>query len=100
MVRIEVAVSPRPCLGCAVELVLRVAPLHRGVPHRQCVVNAVEEHIRLCILGCHHHLLPQQLELHFLSYYTAGDEVPLGRFVRARLRQLAQKLLKSGPEFP
>jgi hypothetical protein len=30
MVRIEVAVSPRPCLGCAVELVLRVAPLRRG----------------------------------------------------------------------
>jgi hypothetical protein len=33
-VRIEVAVSPRPCLGCAVELVLRVAPLGRGVPPR------------------------------------------------------------------
>jgi hypothetical protein len=32
VVRIEVAVSPRPCLGCAVELVLRVAPLRRGVP--------------------------------------------------------------------
>jgi hypothetical protein len=31
VVRIEVAVSPRPCLGCAVELVLRVAPLRRGV---------------------------------------------------------------------
>jgi hypothetical protein len=29
--RIEVAASPRPCLGCAVELVLRVAPLRRGV---------------------------------------------------------------------
>jgi hypothetical protein len=28
--RIEVAVSPRPCLGCAVELVLRVAPLRRS----------------------------------------------------------------------
>jgi hypothetical protein len=27
VVRIDVAVSPRPCLGCAVELVLRVAPL-------------------------------------------------------------------------
>jgi hypothetical protein len=24
--------SPRPCLGCAVEPVLRVAPLRRGVP--------------------------------------------------------------------
>jgi hypothetical protein len=34
VVRIEVAVSPRPCLGCAVELVLRVAPLRRGVPPR------------------------------------------------------------------
>jgi hypothetical protein len=33
-VRIEVAVSPRPCLGCAVELALRVAPLRRGVPPR------------------------------------------------------------------
>jgi hypothetical protein len=31
VVRIEVAVSPRPCLGCAVELVLRVAPLRRGM---------------------------------------------------------------------
>jgi hypothetical protein len=30
VVRIEVAVSPRPCLGCAVELVLRVAPLRRS----------------------------------------------------------------------
>jgi hypothetical protein len=35
VVRIEVAVSPRSCLGCAVELVLRVAPaLRRGVPPR------------------------------------------------------------------
>jgi hypothetical protein len=34
MVRIEVAVSPRPCLGCAVELALCVAPLRRGVPPR------------------------------------------------------------------
>jgi hypothetical protein len=37
VVRTEVAVSPRPCLGCAVELVLRVAPLRRGVPpHCKC----------------------------------------------------------------
>jgi hypothetical protein len=34
VVRIEVAVSPRPCLGCAVGLVLRVAPLRRGIPPR------------------------------------------------------------------
>jgi hypothetical protein len=34
VVRIEVAVSPRPYLGCAVKLVLRVAPLRRGVPPR------------------------------------------------------------------
>jgi hypothetical protein len=34
VVCIEVAASPRPCLGCAVELVLRVAPLRRGVPPR------------------------------------------------------------------
>jgi hypothetical protein len=34
VVRIEVAVSPCPCLGCAVELALRVAPLRRGVPPR------------------------------------------------------------------
>jgi hypothetical protein len=33
-VRIEVAASPRPCLGCAVELALRIAPLLRGVPSR------------------------------------------------------------------
>jgi hypothetical protein len=40
VVRIGVAVSPRPCLGCAVELILRVAPLRRGVPPRQCVAGA------------------------------------------------------------
>jgi hypothetical protein len=34
MVRSEVAVSPCPCLSCAVELVLRIAPLHRGAPPR------------------------------------------------------------------
>jgi hypothetical protein len=34
VVRIKVAVSPHPCLGCAVELALRVAPLRRGVPPR------------------------------------------------------------------
>jgi hypothetical protein len=34
VVRIEVAVRPRLCLGCAVELVLRTAPLRRGVPPR------------------------------------------------------------------
>jgi hypothetical protein len=61
----------------------------------------VEEHIRLCILSCHHHPLPQQPELHSLRYYAVGDEVPLGRFVRTLLRQLVQEdLLKSGPEFP
>jgi hypothetical protein len=31
VVRIEVAVRPRPCLGCDVGLVLRIAPLRRGV---------------------------------------------------------------------
>jgi hypothetical protein len=52
-------------------------------------------------LGCHHHPLPQQPELHSLRYYAVGDEVPLGRFVRRTLlRQLVQELLKSGPEFP
>jgi hypothetical protein len=34
VVRIKAAVSPRPCLDCAVELALRVAPLRRGVPPR------------------------------------------------------------------
>jgi hypothetical protein len=64
-------------------------------------VKAVEEHIRLCLLGCHHHPLPQQPELHSLRYYYAvGDEVPLGRFVRTLLRQLVKELLKSGAEFP
>jgi hypothetical protein len=50
----------------------------------------------------HHHPLPQQPELHSLRlrYYAVGDEVPLGRFVRALLRQLHHELLKSGPEFP
>jgi hypothetical protein len=33
-VRIKATANPRPCLGCAVELVLRVAPLRRGVPPR------------------------------------------------------------------
>jgi hypothetical protein len=51
-------------------------------------------------LGCHHHPLPQQPELHSLRYYVVGDEVPLGRFVRTLLRQLVQELLKSGPGFP
>jgi hypothetical protein len=35
VVRIEVTASPRPCLGCALELVLRIAPLCRGVPPRR-----------------------------------------------------------------
>jgi hypothetical protein len=34
VVRIEDAVRPRPCLGCAVELALRISPLRRGVPPR------------------------------------------------------------------
>jgi hypothetical protein len=68
-------------------------------------VKAVEEHIRLCLLGCacvitHHHPLPQQPELNSLRYYAVGNEVPSGRFVRTLLRQLVQELLKSGPEFP
>jgi hypothetical protein len=46
-------------------------------------------------LSCHHHPLPQQPELHSLRYYTAGDEVLLGRFVRILLRQLVQELLKA-----
>ena len=58
------------------------------------------EDIRLCLLGCHHHPLPQQPKLHSLCYYAVRDEVPLGRFVRTLLRQLVQELLKSGPEFP
>jgi hypothetical protein len=62
-------------------------------------VKAVEEHIRLCILGCHHPL-PQQPELHSLRYNAIGDEVPFDRFVRTFLHQLHQELLKSGPEFP
>jgi hypothetical protein len=63
-------------------------------------VQAVEEHVRLRRLDCHHHPLPQQPELHPLRYYyyAAGDEVPLGRFVRTVLHQLVQEL-KSGPEF-
>jgi hypothetical protein len=44
--------------------------------------------------------MPQQPELHSLHFYSVGDEVPLGRFVLALLRQLVQGLLKSGPEFP
>jgi hypothetical protein len=35
-VRIEVAVSPCPCLGCAVELALRIAP--RSPPQRPTLV--------------------------------------------------------------
>jgi hypothetical protein len=60
-------------------------------------VKAVEEHIRLCLLGCHRHPLPQQQpQLHSLPHYAVGDEVPLGRFVRILLHQLVQELLKSG----
>ena len=33
-VRTGVTTRPRPRLGCAVELVLRIAPLRRGVPPR------------------------------------------------------------------
>jgi hypothetical protein len=40
----------------------------------------VEEKIRLCLLGCHPHPLPQQPELHSLRYYVVGDEAPLGHF--------------------
>jgi hypothetical protein len=63
-------------------------------------VKAVEEHIHLCLLGRHHHPLPQHPELHTLRYYAVGDEVPPGRFVRTLLRQLVQELLKPGPESP
>jgi hypothetical protein len=52
------------------------------------------------LLGCHHHPLLQQPELHSLHDYAVGDEVPLGRFARTLLRQLVEELLKSGPEFP
>jgi hypothetical protein len=58
------AASPCPCLCCAVELVSCacapriIAPLRRGVPTWQRVVEAVEEHVRLCRLGCHHHTPP------------------------------------------
>jgi hypothetical protein len=34
VVRIEAAVSPRPCPGCSMELVLCIAALLRGVPPR------------------------------------------------------------------
>jgi hypothetical protein len=52
----------------------------------------VKEHIRLCLLGCHHHPLPQQPELHSLRYYRLGMMYLLGRLVRTRLRQLVQEL--------
>ena len=97
MIRIEVAIRPCPCLGCAVELALRILPLHRCIPPRQRVAEAAEEHVRLGLSGCHHHPL---LQSHSLSYDLAGDEVSLGCFVRALLRKMAQALLKSGPEFP
>jgi hypothetical protein len=53
--RIGAAISPRPCLSCAMELPLCIEPLRRGAPPRQRVVKAAEKHIRLCLLGCHHH---------------------------------------------
>jgi hypothetical protein len=101
-VSIEVAVRPRPCLGCAMELVLRIAPLRRGVrPTPVARSGGGGGAPPPVALGCHRHPpLPQQPELHSLSYYAAGDEVPLGRFIRALLRQLVHELLKSGPEFP
>jgi hypothetical protein len=37
-------------------------------------VEAVEEHVRLCLLGCHHHLLPQQPVLYSLGYDMVEDE--------------------------
>jgi hypothetical protein len=48
VVRIEVAVSPRPCLGCAVEPALRVAPLRRGVPPRSQQPPYQEGHSSSC----------------------------------------------------
>ena len=85
----------------AAELALRITPLRRGV------VEAMEEHVRLRLLGCHispparRCPLPLQSgELHSLGHDMAGDEVlPPGRLVRALLSKLVQELLKSGPEF-
>ena len=94
---------PVPGLRCgAAELALRITPLRRGV------VEAMEEHVRLRLLGCHispparRCPLPLQSgELHSLGHDMAGDEVlPPGRLVRALLSKLVQELLKSGPEFP
>jgi hypothetical protein len=54
----------------------------------------VEEHIRLRLLGCHHHppaAAAFETALPW-GYYAAGDESPFGRFVRAMAipRQLVQ----------
>jgi hypothetical protein len=54
----------------------------------------------LLLRSAWHHPLLQHPELRPLRYCAVGDEAPLGRFVRAVLRQLVQELLKSGPEFP
>jgi hypothetical protein len=103
VVRIEVAVRqptalPGPRCGWS-ELGLRT---HGASPPRRPTPMARSEggggaHPPGCLLGCRHHRpLPQQPELHSLSYYAVGDEVPLGaRFVRTLLRQLAQELLKA-----
>jgi hypothetical protein len=71
-------------------------------------VEAVEEYIRLCLLGCHHHPLPQQSELHPLSYSwhqssTISDRnfgfgVDPGRaFARIPSRTLGQYVVVTNP---
>jgi hypothetical protein len=63
-------------------------------------VKAVEEHIRLRLLGFDHLPLSELAARPPLATTWPGDEVPLGCFVHALLRQLVQELLKSGPEMP
>jgi hypothetical protein len=55
--------------SCGARLVHR-ASVRRGVPTCQRVVEAVEEHVRLRLLGWYHHPLPQQSGLYSLGHST------------------------------
>jgi hypothetical protein len=49
---------------------LCISPLRRSAPTRQRILEAVDEHVHLRLLGCHHHPLPQ---LPSFFYFGGGE---------------------------